>query len=292
MKRKFPFIVFIHIERSGGTTFNKSMLSNSIGVMAAQNKKIIDLVADRKRKENIVVDFTVTDLQQLLFMYPFIRMIGGHHTRVYEDYGKTLNRDCFFFTFVRNPIDRYLSHFNYQRIAMGIDWSIQEFVNNSRFNNWQTYRIAGEKNFMKALDYVNNRFDFIGITEKYDESLLILKQLIGKNSFNIHYKKENSIISKSNRNEYKIIKYDELNADLQNKIKENNKYDIELYDHILNNIYSKYVSNYAGDLAKDLLYFNEANIKYSEKTFNVYSNKILRKYINSLSSLIRHKYRY
>ena len=81
---------------------------------------------------------------------PFIGGIGGHTTRSWLDYEGAVGRDVFRFTFMRDPIARYMSHFNYQRIRMGLDWRIEEFLAESRFDNYHTRRYAGRASLERA----------------------------------------------------------------------------------------------------------------------------------------------
>lgn len=72
--------------------------------------------------------FSQKELDLLLKLSPFTTGIGGHTTRTYLDYQKVVKNPVFYFTFLRNPVDRYMSHLNYQIHSMNIQWDIEEFV--------------------------------------------------------------------------------------------------------------------------------------------------------------------
>jgi len=171
--------VFVHIERSGGTTFNSMLINNFLGYLVPKIKSPVD---QKKEKDPNRLIFTNSNLKEVKKWAPNIKVLGGHHTRIFAEYEKIINGRIFYFTFLRDPVSRYLSHYNFQRNVMKINWTLTEFLNNYYFNNWQTKRIAGVEDVEIAKSYVAGRFDFVGLTEHYDESLLIFREKIGLNT--------------------------------------------------------------------------------------------------------------
>jgi hypothetical protein len=286
-KYNLPLIVFIHIERCGGTTLNHSMLSNFTGVFAPVYKTTVN----QKSEEFIKLDYALVDIKQLIDFYPWTRFIGGHHTRAYIDYSDVTKSEVFYLTFLRNPVERYLSHFNFQRISMGIDWKLDEFLSNPRFNNWQTFRIAGIQDISVAKKILLERFNFVGITERYNESLVLLKHILNISNFRIAYPLKNSIADKSNPGAIEIIKFDKLDLKHRNLIMKNNELDIELYEFVRNELYPRYLNKIsAAKLKNEIEKLERSNSSFKENKVKRLINKIARKYINS--TLTKHAFKY
>ena len=257
MKR---FIVFIHIERAGGTSLHHLLHYNF------KNYKTINPYYLYTNKEEAF--FRLENLKKLLQRYPKLDGIGGHTTRSFLNYESAVNNPIFYITFLREPISRYMSHFNYQRQVMNINWSIEDFIEDEYFNNFQTKRIIGEANFKKAYNELL-KYSFVGLSEEYNQSLLMLSKKIDWYNFNPLYEKKNEIPSKS-----KSIKFSELDKEVQEKIISNNSIDIELYNAVKSEIYYKQKKDYKGNLEKDLIEFEQQLLQYRYRFFKKYFNKI------------------
>ena len=70
-----------------------------------------------------------SELKRIIKLYPFLSGIGGHTTRTYANYEDVVDKNIKYFTFLRDPIARYMSHFNHQVNKKGIDWTIESFIN-------------------------------------------------------------------------------------------------------------------------------------------------------------------
>jgi len=271
------FFVFIHIEKASGTTLHNWLKHNVPGYVSLRSWH--PWTNEKK------ASFLSKDLKLLKTMYYPLSGIGGHTCRNYYDYEKAINQKIKFFTFVREPISRYLSHLQYQIDNKGINWSVDEFLAENRFNNFMTNRIAGSNDLNRAIDYLEKKFDFIGITDNFDESLLILNQAIFQNKLDVRYEKLNvgSRVTKMN--------YNNLTSSQKSKIKENNTLDIALYRHIIEKIYPKYLKEYKGDLSSDVdkLQSRLVDFSYSKsrklkaKTFFIINNYIIQPIVRSIN---------
>lgn len=262
------FICFIHIERAGGTSLHHLLHYNF-----SNYKTINPYYLYTNKPESY---FAKDKLYRLLKKFPNTNGIGGHTTRSFLNYENIINKDIFYFTFLREPISRYMSHLNYQRQVMNINWEIEEFVNDNYFNNFQTKRIIGSENWVEAYKELL-KYSFVGLTEEYNESLLMLRQKIDWCIFNPLYEKKNEIPSKS-----KTIKFNELSKNIKKKIIDNNMVDIELYNAVKANIYLKQKENYVGNIANDLTDYIKtlSHFKYSIiKSYKIKMKKAIYRYL-------------
>lgn len=230
---KKPFIIHVHLEKCAGTTLNFLLANNFPGMVYPS------AIPDTNQPNTI---FTEKHLKKLIQFLPLTQGISGHNIRPFINYENVLNRNIFLFTFFREPISRYMSHFNYQRLGMKIDWTLQEFINYEEFHNFQTTKIAGESNIEKAKYLVNNRLNSFGILEYFDQSLALLTSQLGFD-LNLYYYKRNQTNSIT-KPQIKPVTFSELSPKYKDQIIEVNKLDIELYNYCLEIFNKKYFNNF------------------------------------------------
>ncbi|HEY3931181.1 MAG TPA: hypothetical protein VGM58_02310, partial [Verrucomicrobiae bacterium] len=142
----------------------------------------------------------------------------------------------FHITFLREPVARVLSQFQERTIvnrkqsrpAPGFADALRT---DGELENLQVKLMAGERNLDKAKYYLE-KCSFVGLTEKFDLSLNVLKHIYpGK--LNLQYQK--SRVAADNT----IKKSIEADPQLMELARENNRFDIELYEFAKNEIFPK-----------------------------------------------------
>lgn len=237
---------FIHIEKSGGITLHNLLHSCFPGYISPSSSPTFG------------EKFTAVELDLLIRLIPWkIPGIGGHKMGAFLGYEQVLGGKVQYFSFLRAPLKRYLSHYNWQRYVEKRKLTIEKFAKDPRFHNFQTYRIAGERNLDKALTLINSSFMLVGLIERYDESLLLLGQHLNLPMQALRYER-------SNVKDYGIdaIRWESLSAELQELILENNRLDIDLYRIVKDEIFPTYLAQYNGDMAADLEAFRNINKDY------------------------------
>jgi len=168
-----PFI-FIHLPKTGGTT---------LSIIARRNEKPWSF----KQFWNFIKRTDVPTLAQYR-----TGTIYGHF-----GYGAHLlfknKTKATYITFMRDPIDRVISHYYYHKTErndpnyeFASKHTLEEWVQLSKHAiNKQTQLISGlvthpANNYSLeiAIQHLNN-FGFIGLTEKFDESLFLMKYYLG-----------------------------------------------------------------------------------------------------------------
>ncbi|HSY60951.1 MAG TPA: sulfotransferase family 2 domain-containing protein [Cytophaga sp.] len=173
-----------------------------------------------------------------------MKIVHGHfHFGIHECFSQKYT----YITFVRSPIERVVSDYYYCRhnpLAHNYEFasklSLKEYLQCDQItniDNGQTRFIAGDKNILfgetstamldKALKNLTEKFSFIGITEKFDESVVIVNRLFSWNKY--YYKSKNV-----SQNKIKIS-IDELDEETMELLKERNNLDIKLYEYALRN---------------------------------------------------------
>ncbi len=252
LKMSKSFLCFTHIEKCGGTTLHHILMNNCFSYLALSSHK------------KVRRDFSQLYLQNLRKIFPLpLKGIGGHTVFPIFDYNEALREEeLFMFTFLRDPVKRYMSHLNYQINSMGIEWKVESFVEENRFSNFQVRKIAGEEDLEKAKQIVSEKMNFVGLVEKFDESLLLLQNQVDNYLRTISYERANVHKNKKVIRDYK---FEDLPLHLKSRIMDKNKLDIKLLDFVKNEIYPGYKERYNCNLEEDLKQFklDNRNFGYS-----------------------------
>jgi hypothetical protein len=192
---KLPRFIFVHIIKTGGTTL-REVIKKIYG-----SKYLLDRSWKRNKKSRIYVPETSKYPEDYKKFY----VIHGHFTAKKYSHLKKWKM----ITFLRNPIERIISHFSSWSGNYKKDISIIEFA--KIYANHMTYITGGN------LD----QFDFIGLTEYYDESIKQLQKTLSLKFPNQYpYKNKTPKKVKITKKQKRII------VDL-------NREDIALYEKVL-----------------------------------------------------------
>jgi hypothetical protein len=212
-------IFFLHIPKTAGTTF-QFILENNFGVSHCHLGHLGNKVADQK-------DF---DFARKCF--PMMRSIAGHNL---ADPVRFNAPDPFYVTFLREPIARIFSHYQDNFTRGNRNQTFEDMVRQDEtMVNIQVKRIAGSANLDKAKANLE-KFNFVGLTEKFDLSLHMLGKICPK-KINYSYKRKVTARDNSIR---KSLESDRRMVDMA---REYNRLDLELYDFAVKEIFPKFLA--------------------------------------------------
>jgi hypothetical protein len=212
-------------------------------------------------------------IKKLLKSFSHIKSIGGHGLKAWVDYKELEN--CFkWYTFLRNPESRVISHYQHQTLRQIHTRSFEDFLKHKPYHNWSVKMIAGEENITKAKEILHEKFCFVGLTESFNESLLIMQQKMDLPDFDPRYSARinvatsNSIAEDITENLYRY----------QDLIQFSNSLDIELYEYVKNILFPKQIVQYGGEekMKADLKIFTEPYIPTVNDQINLVSNFLFR----------------
>ena len=221
-------LVFVHIEKTAGTSI-KYILRNNFGIHHCDSLK---------NKKEI---FTQQDLDLAKKIFGNIRCITGHNI---VEPTKHLNEDELkFITFLRDPIKRSASFYQDNCLRGERKVGFEEWMRDEKKHNMQTKRIAGEPDLEKAKALLRDKYHFVGLTERFDESLKLFSVTFPE-IINLKYKKE--LIARDNS-----IKNELLGNQATLKIlQESNRLDMALYDYVKNDLFPERLQKFEDQLDK------------------------------------------
>lgn len=201
MKRDFHGLIFLHLAKTAGATLG--------AVLARNYRQEEQLPVVRTATPSALGTWAAPDVAHALAQRPIAivgqpRLIAGHLGFGVHCVTQTTYR---YITMVREPVDRLLSGFYYsipRHIEQtGEDLSLEDYVLRKRhydlgLDNYQTRVLSGdptldpsppvttatgrsidETDFTAVQSVLEREFLLIGVTDRFDESLVVLAGLMG-----------------------------------------------------------------------------------------------------------------
>lgn len=224
-------LVFIHINKTAGRTV-RWILRSSYGMRHCEAEPW---------HGSSNGPFSAADLRRLRRIYPRMASLAGHRVTGYADLDSVAT-DLRYFTFVRDPVKLTASRFQYHvdyRNKPGLVF--EEWLEREWLRNPQTKQIGGGPDVEAALRAIERKDIFVGLTEHFDESLVLLKNLRAPD-LDTAYTPVN--VAKRGT----LAK--ELLADRKTReaIAEANAADVALYEHVRSELYPRFVREYGPSL--------------------------------------------
>lgn len=246
-------LVFVHMHKTGGTTLSH-ILRSSFGVRHCQ----VEPWHNRWQG----APFSAQDLQRLRKIYPNLKSIAGHRVMAYPNLGEN-GTEFKYFTFMRDPIKLCASRFQYKvNVSQKKNLDFEEWIQREWPRNHQTKWIAGKEDVNEAIRIIKEKNIFVGLTERFDESVLLLKALVA-NELNISYKRVNVASDKT------LAKSLLSNESTRQMLIEAQQADLELYEYVRQELYPTFQREYGPALEADVADYQQnqsKNFNYTNLT--------------------------
>jgi len=226
-----PLLVFVHIPKTAGTTLRTVLSMNEPGARSRALGNVFKGGGGISKTPIVRLrDGKGPDLTN-------VRLVRGHVPLGIREY-LPQDRELRCFTFLREPVDRTLSHYFAIREAgrvyglppLTADATLDDaFEGGYLHDNLQTRMLSGQPEpfgqvdgemFKQAKHNLRAGLACFGLTERFDESLVLAKQRLGLNTI-LH--DSNSRVNTTRP------RGDEVPADLRRAAERSNRYDIRLY---------------------------------------------------------------
>jgi hypothetical protein len=238
-----PLLVFVHIPKTGGTTVRTILESNEPGERTRALSNVfkggggLDPELIERLRDGHGPDLKAT------------RVVRGHFplgVRTYLPMNVARGRELLCFTFLREPVDRSLAHYfqirekresssgpaKFARSLFPPEPSLDDMLEAGFIHdNLQTRMLSGlpepfgevtEEMLERAKQNLSDGLVFFGLTERFDESLVLAKQRLGLSS--ILYESDDRVNTTRPRGE-------EVPEELVEAAERCNRFDIQLYRH-------------------------------------------------------------
>ena len=216
-------VIFLHLPKTAGTTLNR---------LIEWEYRLSEMYSI----DPVLFEWSAAHLRKLpLARLRKTRMFKGH---MLFGLHEILPQPSTYITVLRDPIERVLSAFYFMRSywlhplywkLRREKWTIEEFVQRSTRDNVQCKILAGadyhapctEAILEKASRHLSQRFSVVGLSERFEESLALMKlrfgwQLKSYSSFNVTRSRP---------------KKGDLSSSTLDLIMERNRFDVALYQH-------------------------------------------------------------
>jgi len=230
-QRAAPLLIFVHLPKTAGTTV-AFVLGRQYG-----NKKTLNLYHWRFKRIRAYLRRSSQEKSS-------IQLVRGHIG--YGIHRKLKETDFKYFTILRNPIDRVVSHYFFHKNNPNYELStkiqteginLEAYITKTQLkdlDNYQTRLLAGEKvglepefgacqrNLLNtAKRRLQKDFAVVGTTERFDETLLVLQRVF---KWNIPVYISANVTKNRPRGE-------EITPSIRQAIMEYSKFDIELHQY-------------------------------------------------------------
>jgi len=216
-------VIFLHLPKTAGTTLNR---------LIEWEYRLSEMYSI----DPVLFEWSAAHLRKLpLARLRKTRMFKGH---MLFGLHEILPQPSTYITVLRDPVERVLSAFYFMRSywlhplywkLRREKWTIEEFVQRSTRDNVQCKILAGadyhapctEAILEKASRHLSQRFSVVGLSERFEESLALMKlrfgwQLKSYSSFNVTRSRP---------------KKGDLSSSTLDLIMERNRFDVALYQH-------------------------------------------------------------
>jgi len=234
-------LVFIHINKTAGSTV-RYILRSTFGINHCEVEPWHAQWTDPP--------FSTQDLQRLRKLYPHLESIGGHRVTGYVDLQEN-GAQLKYFTFMRDPLKTCASRFQYNiQYRKKKNLVFEEWIQKEWTRNHQTKMIAGVPDVNKAIRIIQDKNIFVGLTERFDESMVLLKALVADN-LNISYKPVN--VARKNALAERLLSTEST----RQMLIEANQTDLELYNFITKELYPTFQREYGPNLERDVVDYQQ-----------------------------------
>jgi hypothetical protein len=256
MEQSRENMVFLHIEKAGGSTLH-NILTNYYNP---------ETILHLEYMSNGEMELSKVDCSKL-------KLVKGHIT--FEVMAKLANNwKCY--SMLREPKERVISYYYYVKqkashhhstLIQENKWSLKEYIlksQNLQMDNGQVRYISGSHKPFGKIDgsdldlakfNIENHFLAVGLTERFDESLIILKNLLGWKRSPVYE------LANVNTNKKTIHEIDENDI---NAILEMNKFDLELYEFVK--------KRFGNDIGNDILKSDLIKLRRDTRIYNFKKN--------------------
>lgn len=231
----FDSFIFTHIPKCGGTSFRKYL--NHSALASSISKKYIYIPEENGLKANANLDQLNTK-QLNKFKSQNYKVVAMHAPYGFHKDYMNYSQNPFYFTLLRDPIERFISHYYFFNYGMGNQDCKDIPLNDlplvklkdllTKLSNVTAVYMTGSKsndlgNFKEAKEVLLKNYVGFGILERLPESLDLLNKLSPS------WLKLDAQFPNINQTKKSKVKSEEISQEILDLIKTYNRTDANLY---------------------------------------------------------------
>lgn len=233
-------LAFVHIEKTAGTSLIHILRRNYF-------LRYLDVRPYNTSSKGV---FLPEDLSVGLRINPFIECIAGHAIHPYVGLERVVGK-IDYITVLRDPVKRYVSQYQHWVEKKGLHIAFEEFMEHEELHDLQCRKIAGAADSEQAIDMISDKFITVGVLERFDEFLVLLRRTLGWGKGSIRYAVRNTARNRGLAAGI-LEKY-------RDEIVERNQEDKRLYDYVVNEVVPRQIDRYGEGFKEDVQRFRREN---------------------------------
>lgn len=250
-------LAFVHIEKTDGTSIFW-ILRSTFGIRHCD--------AQPWYARFTPTPFSPHDLRLLRRLYPRLESIAGHRITPYAGLEEVYPH-IRYFAFLRDPLKRCASYFQYVTQLHGETRAFEDWIQTEFPRNMETKRLTGSDDVNAAVRMIEEKDIFVGLVERFDESLLLLKSRVA-NNLNISYERLN--VAFDNTPAQHLLRSERT----RQMLVEANQSDLELHAYVEQQLYPAYRREYGTGLDQDVVNYQQNRGRFDRR--NVIVNRVYR----------------
>jgi hypothetical protein len=184
---------------------------------------------------------TRRDLAIELISYPRVAALAGHGLRPFIDYAEYEERFQWF-TYLRDPIQRVISHYVYDRETKKTALAFEDWLTND-MSNYQVRWIAGKEDLAFAKQFLTHRCALVGLQERFNASLILMNRYLFDERLYISDARRVNV-TQSTDEKRRLVENLSKYRDI---IEETNALDLALYRFAIDEIWPRQVTSFGED---------------------------------------------
>jgi hypothetical protein len=236
-------LAFIHIRKTAGSTIDM-ILRQSFGMRHCRVRH------GRRRAGRPVI--AAREVRRCRWVYWGLECVSGHGIVPYSDL-PALDNGMQYFTWLREPLTRCASDYQFRVVRGGLQQPFDEWINTDVARNQQTKKLAGTEDAAAAIEILEKRVGFVGLVERFDESLVMLRRWYQPRHLDIRYASKN--VASDSSHKRRLLSQPAT----REKLADANREDLKLYQYVLEHTSPKQIRDYGAALQADVSEFVASN---------------------------------
>ena len=256
-------LAFIHVAKTGGQTV-ETLLRGTYGLRYVHAEPWA-----ARDPSQVIPRYTPDDLRRLRRIWPPLRAIGGHAVALWSDFDEVA--PVRWFAFLREPLKRAASHYQFHVHTTESPLSIDEWLAWDVPRNHQLRSFSRSIDASEAIEAIEREGVFIGLQERFDESLVMLRKLVAP-ELRIDYMRTNT----APRNDLaRGLLADPVRAE---QLAELHRDEFPFYEYVRRTVYPRQQAAYGPTLEADVEAFRARVGQSRPNALNDRLNRAVRRF--------------